>query len=66
VAAVESERTRGRRRATGRGAARPVSSNGMSGRPENRPVKGPTTIFVCGAINTCGGQPWLVPGTLGT
>jgi hypothetical protein len=61
VAAVESERTRGRRRATGHGAARPVSSTGASGRLENRPVKGPMAIFICGAINTCGaGLGWCL------
>jgi hypothetical protein len=58
VAMVESERTCGRRRANRCGAARPVSSTGASGRLKNRPVKGPTAIFVCGAINTYGGQPW--------
>jgi hypothetical protein len=66
MAAVESERTYGQRRTTGHGAARPVNSTGSSGCPENRPVKGPTAIFVCGAINTCGGWPWLLLGTLGT
>jgi hypothetical protein len=60
VATVESERTRGRCRATGRDAACPVSSTSASDRLENRPVKGPMTIFICGAINTCGGRPWPV------
>jgi hypothetical protein len=63
---IESERTHGRCRVTGRSAACPVSSTGVFGRPENRPVKGPTAIFVCGDINTCGGRPWLVLGTLWT
>jgi hypothetical protein len=66
VAAVKSERARGRRRVTGRGAARPVSLTGVSNHPKNRPMKGPMAIFVCGAINTCGGWPWLLLGTLGT
>jgi hypothetical protein len=31
-----------------------------SGAPKKCPVKGLITIFICGAINTCGGRPWLV------
>jgi hypothetical protein len=34
--------------------------------PRKTPSEGATTIFVCGAINRSGGQPWLVLGTLGT
>jgi hypothetical protein len=57
VAAVESNRTRGRRRATGHGVARLVSSIGAFDRLKNRLVKGPTALFICGAINTCDDQP---------
>jgi hypothetical protein len=34
--------------------------------PKIRPVRFPTALFGCGAINRSGGQPWLVLGTLGT
>jgi hypothetical protein len=63
---VESVGTRGWPGATGRGAARPVSSTGASDRPKNCPMKGPTAIFVRGAINTCVGRRWLLLSTLGT
>jgi hypothetical protein len=57
VVAVESRGTRGRHRVTRRGAARPVSLTGASGRCEKHPLKGPTTIFIHEAINRSGG--WL-------
>jgi hypothetical protein len=59
-------RTRGGRRVTERGAVRPVSSTGASGRYEKTPSEGATAIFICGVINRSGGRPWLVLDTLGT
>jgi hypothetical protein len=50
--AVQSERTCGRRMAIGRGAARPVSSTGVSGRPKKCPVKGTMALLVEGLINS--------------